>query len=209
MPKIEAFEKHADRYEKWFDDHPNAFQSEVRAIQSLLPSPGLAVEVGVGTGRFASELGIGYGVEPSISMARYAKEKGIDVAIGVAEDLPLEGAGFDSVLLIATLCFVDDVVMAARETYRILKPEGSMVAGIIDSQSALGKAYEARKRESTFYAEAKFLSVQKLAWYLSEAGFEEFAFAKTIFGPPEQIDRLQPPREGYGLGSFVVVRAMK
>ena len=41
------------------------FQSEVSAIQQLLPSIGTGIEIGVGTGLFASALGIKEGVEPS------------------------------------------------------------------------------------------------------------------------------------------------
>jgi ubiquinone/menaquinone biosynthesis C-methylase UbiE len=209
MPKTGPFDKNASRYEKWFREHANVLRSELEAIRSVLPEPGLAVEIGVGTGVFASQLNVGYGVEPSMSMARYASIRDIEVALGVAEQLPLKSNTFDTVLVVATLCFVDDVVMTVREAYRVLKPQGSAVVAIIDRQSALGRAYMEKKSESTFYAEAKFLSVQELTWYLKEAGFAEFAFAQSIFESPEEMDRVESPTEGYGLGSFVVVRALK
>ncbi|MBE0595991.1 MAG: ABC transporter ATP-binding protein, partial [Desulfuromonadales bacterium] len=40
MPKTEPFEKHVDRYEQWFLDHPLAYVAEIKAIQGLLPKSG-------------------------------------------------------------------------------------------------------------------------------------------------------------------------
>ena len=42
---------------------------------------------------------------------------------------------------------------------------------------------------------------------LARAGFGAFAFAQTLFRPPEELTAPETPREGYGEGSFVVVRA--
>jgi SAM-dependent methyltransferase len=209
LPKTGQFDSNAEHYERWFQKHPGALESELHAISSLLPDPALAVEIGVGTGVFASRMGVRVGVEPSMPMARYAAGKGISVALGVAEHLPLGSETFDTALLITTLCFVDDNVMAIREAYRVLKARGSLVVAIIDRESKLGRSYEKNKDESTFYKEARFLNVQELVWYLKEAGFREFAFAQTIFDSPGDIAEPQLPREGYGLGAFVVVRALK
>ena len=51
------FETKAPVYDQWYDQFPNIFQSEILALRALLPSPGQWVEIGVGTGRFAVELG--------------------------------------------------------------------------------------------------------------------------------------------------------
>ncbi|MCX6100813.1 MAG: hypothetical protein NTV92_05240, partial [Candidatus Bipolaricaulota bacterium] len=57
------FETLADEYDAWFDAHPELFESELQALRAVLPErPGRWVEVGVGTGRFASRLAIGLGV---------------------------------------------------------------------------------------------------------------------------------------------------
>lgn len=65
MPKSEPFERYADRYDDWFEAHPDAYQSEVEALRRLLPQPGFGLEIGVGTGRFASPLGIQVGIDPA------------------------------------------------------------------------------------------------------------------------------------------------
>jgi len=43
----------------------------------MLPEGGTGIEIGVGTGRFASQLGIKLGLEPSKSMASLARQRGM------------------------------------------------------------------------------------------------------------------------------------
>ena len=51
MPGVDAFDKNALHYEKWYDDHPFAYLSELHAVRELLLMHG--IEIGIGTGRFA------------------------------------------------------------------------------------------------------------------------------------------------------------
>ena len=74
MPRIEPFEQHPDRYDRWFDRHPHVFAAEVRALRALMPGTGDGLEIGVGTGRFARELGIEEGIGPSPIMRRRARD---------------------------------------------------------------------------------------------------------------------------------------
>jgi ubiquinone/menaquinone biosynthesis C-methylase UbiE len=63
------------------------------------------VEIGVGTGRFASALGVPLGVEPSESMRRIARKRGIEVISGKAEALPFRDGCLDYVLMV-TVCLL-------------------------------------------------------------------------------------------------------
>jgi SAM-dependent methyltransferase len=209
VPKIRPFEEHVERYEAWFDRHALAHESEIRAVRELLPERGEGLEVGVGTGRFAVPLGVRAGVEPSRAMGQLASERGIEVRPGVAENLPCEDGRFAYVLLVVTICFLDDVHLSLREAHRVLEPGGHILIGFVDRVSPLGKAYEKRKKESVFYREATFLSTDEVVFHLSEAGFGDFVFRQTIFQDPAEmktVDRVEP---GYGEGSFVVVRGTK
>lgn len=209
MRNITPFEDHAGTYDDWFSANRFAHESELRAVRHLLPRGGSVVEVGVGTGRFAGELGIALGVEPSISMRRIARERGVSVIGGKAEALPFRDGRFDFVLMVTTLCFFDDVERSLREAHRILKPAGSLVIGFIDRDSPLGKTYEERKTGSLFYRQATFHSASEVAGFLEDAGFRTMVFAQTIFRDPGGMDEADPVREGYGEGCFVVVRADK
>ena len=62
---METFDTHTLQYDAWFERHRAAYESEVAALRALATGGDRWLEVGVGTGRFAVPLGVGYGVEPS------------------------------------------------------------------------------------------------------------------------------------------------
>lgn len=207
MPNIEPFETYAEDYEAWFERNPWAYQSELAAIRSQLPTSGLGVEIGIGSGRFAGPLGIKVGIDPSVSMRALAEKRGINVLDAQAENLPFENGSFDYALMVTTICFLDDVQAAFRETFRILKPEGVLVVGFVDRDSSLGREYQKKKTASRFYASARFYSVDDVIRMAQEAGFRRFHCVQTLFGDIQQMDRIDPVKEGEGHGSFVVIKA--
>lgn len=209
MAGIKAFDSNVEQYEQWFMDHPLAYVSELHAVRELVPINGLGMEIGVGTGRFAAPLGIKKGIEPSTAMAALAKKKGIDVVTGVAEKLPFKDEEFDFVLMVTTVCFLDDMDLAFKEAYRVVKPGGSFIVGFVERESRLGKDYQKRKDKSLFYKDAVFYSVDEMLSHLKSAGFVEFEFRQTLFMPLDQMENPDPVKEGYGQGSFVAVKAGK
>jgi SAM-dependent methyltransferase len=206
MAKTAPFEDHADAYEHWFDEHPAIYAAELEAVRRLLPPPGFdGLEVGVGSGRFAAPLGIGNGVEPSPRMAARARARGIRVAFGVAEALPFAAKRFDVVLLVTTICFVDDAAGALGEAYRVLKPGGSVLVGFVDRDSDLGAAYERRRDTSRFYRDAVFFSTAEVVALIEGAGFTVDAVRQTLV-PGEAPDAVLA---GSGRGAFVVIRGRR
>ncbi len=164
------------------------------------------MEVGVGTGRFAAPLGIRFGVDPSPPMARVARERGIQVAMGVGEALPFANASLDLVLMVTTACFLEDLDRGLREARRVLRTGGSIVVGFVDRASPLGAEYLARKDESVFYRAARFYTVPEILASLTQAGFGRFETCQTLFGPPTRTPPEECVKPGYGEGSFVAVR---
>ena len=209
MVRVGPFERYANRYEEWFEKNNVAYQSELRATKVLLPLYGVGMEIGVGSGRFAAPLGIKWGVEPSEAMRKMALEKGIEVINGVAEDLPFKDGRFDFTLMVTTICFLDDIQAAFEEARRVLKPGGFLIVGFVDRESSLGQSYLKRAKENIFYREATFYSVEEVVSYMKKTRFGNFAFAQTIFQNLEKIKGPELVKEGYGEGSFVVVRGMK
>ena len=117
MAKIFPFEKYAKQYEEWFVENRWVYESELRAVKTMIPTGGHGVEIGVGTGRFAEPLGIEIGVEPSKRMREIAQKRGIRVLDAVAEELPFDDFQFDFALMVTTVCFVDDISKATTSTF--------------------------------------------------------------------------------------------
>jgi len=209
MPGVNDFDRNVQQYEEWFVKHPFAYVSELHAVRELLPLTGSGIEIGVGTGRFSAPLGIRQGIEPSRPMAEVARKKGIDVISGVAENLPYKDAKFEFCLMVTTVCFLDDIDLAFQEAYRVLKPRGSFIIGFVDKNSPIGREYEQRKNESPFYKAATFYSVDELLVHLKKAGFLKFRFCQTLFGPLQDMQEPSDVKEGFGEGSFVVIKADK
>jgi ubiquinone/menaquinone biosynthesis C-methylase UbiE len=209
LMKPTVFDSFAAEYDRWYDEYAFAYQSEVEAIQRLIPSRGLGIDIGTGTGRFSVPFLITIGADPSESMASIARSRGIAVHIARAENLPFDSEHFDFALMVATLCFVKDPQAALAETYRILKPSGSIILGIIDRESRIGKVYEAMKAINKFYREATFYSTAGVLQLLTQAGFATAQVCQTIFSNPDSMNAPDPVRDGYGEGAFVVIHAIK
>jgi len=209
MPRVKSFEMYVKRYEEWFDRNRAVYESELQAVKTLLPEGGTGIEIGVGTARFALPLDIKLGIEPSKAMGEVARKRGIEVIEAVGEDLPLADSQFDFVLMVTTICFLYDIAASFKEAYRVLKSKGAFVIGFVDRDSLLGKKYQKHKDENVFYKEATFYSADEVISYLKKAGFRDFALVQTIFKDLQEVDGIQPVKEGYGEGSFVVVRGWK
>ena len=207
MAKIESFEKYSKEYDKWFIKNQDIYLAELNAIKRLVPSDKLGVEIGVGTGRFALPLGIKVGVEPSKKMAEMSRKRGIQVYEGVAEQLPFNDKIFDLVLMITTICFVDDLEKSFKEVYRVLKTDGFIIVGFVDKESELGKRYQLKRKKSKFYEDATFYSVKEVINFLRKTNFENVVIRQTVFS--SQTDKIDSVEDGYGKGSFVIIKAKK
>ncbi len=209
MARIEPFEKYSEKYEDWFERNKFVYESEIQAIKELLPKVKKSIEIGVGSGKFAVPLGIKIGIDPSPRMRKIAQKRGIEVIDAVAEELPFENSQFELVLMVTTICFADNLDLTFREIYRILKPGGYLIIGFVDRDSSLGKLYQQHKENSLFYKIATFYSTKEVVYNLSKVGFKEFDFRQTIFHSLNEIKDVEPAKEDYGEGSFVVIRARK
>ncbi len=205
------FQEEVDRYEQWFTRHEAVFESELLAIREQLrklPEDISGVEIGVGTGQFASRLGIVDGIEPVEAMRDRAVACGIETMDTDAEHLPYHDLHFDFTLFV-TICYLDNVQLAFREAYRVLKDGGSILVGFIDRDRPIGQAYIGRQSDSTFYRHARFYPVGRVAHMLEKAGFRDLEYVQTLFGELEEITEVQAPKDGYGEGGFVVVKGRK
>jgi len=73
----------------------------------------------------------------------------------------------------------------------------------------VGKIYQQNKNKNRFYKTATFYSADEVVSYMKRAGFIAFTFGQTIYHRLNDLKAAEPVKEGYGEGSFVVVRGMK
>lgn len=212
MGTWESFDRYAEEYDTWYEKYTPAYESELLALRTFLPENPerlKALEIGTGTGRFASALGVGLGLEPSRAMAMLAKQRRLEIVLGVAEFLPFKREYFDLVLIVTALAFFENPRQALREALRILKPGGQILTGILDRNSPQGCYLKSENKRGRFSLKANFLSAVELSTYLLEIGFENLEVCQTLFRQPEKIENIELPEEGHGKGNFVVFSARK
>ena len=141
MARTEPFDLHLNEYEEWFNEYRCVYESELEAVRHFIPKGKKGIEIGIGTGRFSIPFGINEGVEPSLVMRHFTSHKGLKVYDGIAENLPLPDNSYDFVLMVTTICFVDNVTKCLNKVYRILKPGGSLILGFVDKSSSLVENY--------------------------------------------------------------------
>jgi ubiquinone/menaquinone biosynthesis C-methylase UbiE len=211
MLQITPFEKYAEEYDKWYEDYPWVYESELIAVKQMmltLPENISGIEIGLGTGRFASRLGIREGIEPAAGMASMAVKRGIEIMPGTAELLPYRDLHFDFVLFV-TICHLNQIKEAFKESFRVLKHGGAILVGFLDKEREIAQGYEADRDKSIFYKHATFYTPEKLTSLLKKTGFKNPEFSQTLFGKLSDINEVQSPVPGFGKGSFVMLKATK
>ncbi|OGS45137.1 MAG: hypothetical protein A2539_00645 [Elusimicrobia bacterium RIFOXYD2_FULL_34_15] len=114
-------------------------------------------------------------------MSEFAEKRGIKVYKGIAEELPFPDKTFDYILFVTTLCFVNDPRKAIKEANRVLHKNGSIIIGMIDRDSTLGKKYLQEKKNIRFYRHVRFYSVSQIIRMLEETKLKVPMIVQTIF----------------------------
>jgi ubiquinone/menaquinone biosynthesis C-methylase UbiE len=211
----QVFDFFAKRYDEWYDKPfgRSAFTLEKACIGSLCknlkPS---SLEVGVGTGRFAQALKIGYGTDVSTEVLKIAKQKKIIAMKGRGESLPFADSFFSAVFFVVTLCFVDDPVKVLKEASRVLKDDGVVILGLILKESPWASFYrEKGEAGNIFYKIAKFYSFKEVKTMSEKAGLKIVEVRSTMFqAPTESPLSFEQPKSGYFKeAGFVAVKLKK
>ena len=203
-----TFDRNWIEYDKWYEENESIYKAELNAVRELIPS-GIGLEIGVGTGRFAHPFHVEYGIDPSLNMLRLSKKRNIQVVQGKGEELPFKNEAFHFILIMVTLCFVDDVLKLLCESMRTLKKNGKLIIGLINKNSVLGKKYDKSRQQSKFYTHVRFSPPERILTLFKETGFTFIDSRQTRFRFPGKINNGETPKKGYNKGGFVVLKAEK
>ncbi len=195
------FDRLAARYDRWYDRLPGRalFRAEVACLQALWPTPAHpALEVGVGTGRFADALGVAWGVDPSRPMLWLSRPRLRHPVQAAGEHLPFRTHTFSAVLLVVTLCFVQHPLRVLQESHRVLRPGGWVLSGWIPERSPWATHYRIRGQAGhPLYRVARFHSRETVEAWLREAGFQPPRYRSTLDIPPATLPPHIESHEGF------------
>jgi len=195
-------------FDEWYDSHQAIYQSEINALEKVMPS-GRGLEVGIGTGRFASAFSVPFGLDPSFNMLKLAKQRNIKVVQGFGENLPFKNGSFHYISIVFTIEFVDDPLHFLKEAVRILKRNGTLILGILDRNSQWGQFHEKQAAQSKTYSAFHSLTPEEIFEIFKKINVEFKEAFQTLFQPPPDIKDIEKPRKGFGQGGFVVIKGTK
>lgn len=207
LPAAAVYDARADEYDGWFDENDALYRAELAAVEQLLTPIRAAagdhgLEIGVGTGRFAGPLGIGHGVEPAPAMAARARERGIEVVEGIAEQLPHDDDSFAFTAFITSLCFVTDAAQALREARRVTRDGGWIVVAFLNKGTPAGAELAATAPTDPYYEHARLRTADEITDLLDRAGYRVAASRQVVMTEDGPV-----VRPGTDAGLFCVVSA--
>lgn len=195
-----TFDSCAEDYDRWFDNTEGTilFKTELAAVRSVLREvPGPYLEIGVGTGRFARELGIQYGIDPAMRMLRIAEARGVEVQQATGEFLPFGENIFGGIFILFTLCFVQNPEQVIREAQRVLRKNGGLIIGMLNRESPWGRLYAKKKEEGhPIYQHAHFFSVPEVSDLIRKSGLFIEAYASALLQHPSDEPHEEKVYEG-------------
>ncbi|MFP3298727.1 MAG: methyltransferase domain-containing protein [Thermocladium sp.] len=203
---IKAFNSWAADYDEWYTENPSLASIELRTV-SLLKPWGRGIEVGGGSGFFSLPFQAMV-LEPAMGMASLANQRGLDVVIGIGEQPPIRDSSMNYVLLVVTLCFLEDPMPTLSSARSLLKQGGALITCIVPRESRYGRLYEEKGRSGhRFYSLARFYSVKETIEMLRSIKLEIEPLASASLGNEEEPKLINPmDAEDFG---FVCIKAIK
>ncbi len=151
--KDSAFDTYANDYDKWFLNNANVLKSEVALLAHFLEVPGgKSLSIGCGTALFETMLKQDYGItvthgiEPAEGMADIARQRGLEVRLGTAEESHYGGEEeYDTVIFNGTPSYIDKLDIAFNKAFAAIKPGGKIVVLDVPKESSYALLYNLAK----------------------------------------------------------------
>lgn len=196
-----VFDTLTDKYDMWYDSEAGRllYESELLCLKPLVErATSMILEIGVGTGRFAMHFSGAIGVDPSSNSLQIARKRSVKTVQAYGECLPFRDNTFGCILIVVTLCFVQNPIDVLKEAKRVLKKDGSIIIGLVPKDSPWGIFYEEKKKQGhPFYREATFYTFANLKSLLKETDLKITGIRSTLLQRPYELRRIEEPDEGY------------
>ena len=190
---IRVFDEASKAYDGWYGTPMGryALSCELMGLREMLPSRGVGVDVGGGTGIFAERLRdderIIICLDPSPGMLRRAVERGLPSILCVAEHPPLRLRCLDFIYMVATLEFLQDPVKALRVLKAHLRNGGPLILLIINRDSPWGQLYLKLGGEGDpIFSRMHLYNYREILKLLREADLKPISAMGTLLEPPDR-----------------------
>ncbi|RVU40399.1 class I SAM-dependent methyltransferase [Lujinxingia sediminis] len=231
-----GFDLFANDYDAWFSENQPLLESEVRLLAHLWPEPKpeRVLSVGCGTGLFEAVLKRDFdivvtdGIEPAEGMAAIARTRGMEVAIGTAEDGDFGEGLFDMLVFNGSSSYVSDLKGVFERAFHALRPGGYVMVIDVPRESSFGILYCLAAALDTwdhplmagvapkspypmpFVRAANWHTTAERIDALEAAGFVVENTAQTLTTHPVRAgEEVEFPRDGHDSGDYVGVLARK
>ncbi len=181
-PVVNIFDSYADDYDEWFDAHNEIYAAQTKLLLRYIPLTDRSLEIGVGSGRFASRLGIRHGLDISPRLLAIARQRGVETVQGKGEFLPYRAGTFNRVLMMTVICFLDDVARSFMEAFRVIQSGGMLVVAFMEKDREVALRERARKPAGRFLHYAEFLTAEQVMAALTNAGFSAISVRENLHG---------------------------
>lgn len=232
--KSRSFDLYANAYDSWFLNNEELLYSEVKLVAQCLKDAGSVFSVGCGSGLFEFilkkefDITIAEGLEPSEGMAEIARERGIKVLTGTAEDTDYGTDIYDTILFNGTPSYITNLGVAFQKAYKALKPGGIMVVIDVPKEGSYALLYNLAMTLGSwdhpllagvkprhpypieFVKAANWRTTREKVELLEEQGMHIEKYYQTLTPHPLYSgDEIEEPCEGYSKGDYVAIVARK
>ncbi len=163
--------KDVDKFARFYESDfgKRILEKEAEYIQKELKDCDKILDVGCGIGIFEERLsGLDItGLDISEEMITEAgKRSDKKFVVGDAENLEFDDASFDGVLYVAALEFIADYKKAVRESWRVTKPGGKLLALMLNPSSRY--FHEQSEDKDSYFGRVLHTDVDEIRDYIAE-----------------------------------------
>ena len=213
---INAFDEAAKGYDDWYltEKGGQVFGAERRLVDFLLPSRGVGLEIGAGTGIFSNTLTnerrIVICLDLSREMLAKAKKRGLPCILGSADFMPFRRETLMFAYLITVLEFLKTPVKALKETSQVIRGEAPIVALFINGESPWGELYKTMaKNGNPIFKHAHLYSLKEVEEISCKVGLSPAKAMGTLTTGPTSLgagDEMAEPSKKTGVIAVKLVK---